>query len=144
LIVVDTGPLVSALNRAEGRRHRFAAKLLSAAATSIVIPWPVFTEVDLLLRSRGHAKAATTFEAALLEGVHRLEAPTGAELGQAVALLERYQDLGLDLPDAVTISMAVARNARAWTWDFRHFRPVAVGRGRGVPLLVAEDELPDP
>ena len=109
-----------------------------------MIPWPVFTEVDLLLRSRGHAKAATTFEVALLEGVHRLKPPTSAELGRAVTLLERYQELGLDLPDAVTISMAVAREAWAWTWDYRHFRAVAVGRGRGVPLLVAEDELPDP
>jgi hypothetical protein len=32
-----------------------------------------------------------------------------------VALLERYQDLGLDLPDAVTISMAVVRKGWAWT-----------------------------
>lgn len=144
MIVVDTGPLVSALNRGEGRRHRFAAELLSAAMTNVVIPWPVFTEVDLLLRGRGHAKAATTFEAALVEGVHRLEPPTSAELGQAVALLERYQDLGLDLPDAVTISMAVARGGWAWTWDYRHFRAVTMERGRGVPLLVAEDELPEP
>jgi hypothetical protein len=109
-----------------------------------VVPWPVFTEVDLLLRARGHAKAATAFAAALAEGVHLLEPPTGAELGQAVALLEGYQDLGLDLPDAVTISMAATRDGWAWTWDFRHFRAVTVERGRGVPLLVAEDELPAP
>ena len=143
MIVVDTGPLVSALNRSEGRRHRFAAELLAAAAADVVIPWPVLTEVDLLLRSRGHAKAATTFAAALLEGVHRLEAPTRTELEHAVALLGRHQDLGIDLPDAVTISMAVVRKGLAWTWDYRHFRVVTVERGRGVPLLVAEDELPE-
>jgi predicted nucleic acid-binding protein len=100
--------------------------------------------VDLLLRARGHAKAATAFAAALGEGVHRVESPTAAELGQAVALLERYQGLGLDLPDAVTIAMAVARDGWAWTWDYRHFRAVTVGRGRSIPLLVAEDELPAP
>jgi predicted nucleic acid-binding protein len=110
----------------------------------VVVPWPVFTEVDLLLRSRGHAKAATTFGAALAEGVHRLEPPTSAELSQAVALLERYQDLGLDLPDAVTISMSAERDGWAWTWDYRHFRAVMVQRDQGVPLLVAEDQLPDP
>jgi predicted nucleic acid-binding protein len=114
------------------------------AAADVVVPWPVFTEVDLLLRGRGHAKAATAFEAALVEGVHRLEPPTGAELGQAVALLERYQDLGLDLPDAVTISMAVARDGWAWSWDYRHFRAVTVERGRSVPLLIAEGQLPEP
>jgi predicted nucleic acid-binding protein len=109
-----------------------------------VVPWPVFTEVDLLLRARGHAKAATTFGTALAEGVHRLEPPINAELEQAIALLQRYQDLGLDLPDAVTISMAAARRAWAWTWDYRHFRPVTVDRGGGVPLLVTEAEVPDP
>jgi predicted nucleic acid-binding protein len=118
--------------------------LLSALAARVVVPWPVFTEVDLLLRARGHAKAATAFGAALSDGVHRVESPTGAELGQAVALLGRYQDLGLDLPDAVTIAMATGRKGLAWTWDYRHFRAVMVGRGRGVPLLVAEDELPGP
>jgi hypothetical protein len=40
--------------------------------------------------------------------------------------------------------MATARKGLAWTWDYRHFRAVMVGRGRGVPLLVAEDELPGP
>jgi predicted nucleic acid-binding protein len=119
--------------------------MLSASAASVVIPWPVFTEVDLLLRARGHAKAATAFGAALTGGVHRLEAPNDAELEQALAFLQRYQDLGLDLPDAVTISMAAARRAWAWTWDYRHFRPVAVDRGGGgVHLLVTEAEVPDP
>jgi predicted nucleic acid-binding protein len=98
LIVVDSGPLVSALNRGEGRRHRFAAELLSSAATSVVVPWPVFTEVDLLLGARGHAKAATAFAAALAEDVHRLEPPTGAELGQAVALLEVTRTSGSTCP----------------------------------------------
>jgi predicted nucleic acid-binding protein len=118
--------------------------MLSASAASVLVPWPVFTEVDLLLRARGHAKAATAFGAALTEGVHRLEAPNDAELEQAVAFLQRYQDLGLDLPDAVTISMSAARSGWAWTWDYRHFQAVTVERGRGVPLLVAEGELPDP
>jgi predicted nucleic acid-binding protein len=109
----------------------------------VVVPWPVFTEVDLLLRARGHAKAATAFGSALQDGVHRLEAPTASELGRAIALLERYQDLGLDLPDATTVAMAAARDAWAWTWDFRHFRAVTVGRGRGIALLVGEADLPE-
>jgi predicted nucleic acid-binding protein len=98
--------------------------------------------VDLLLRSRGHAKAATAFGTALLEGVHALAHPTEEELAYAITILERYADLGLDLPDAVTMAMAARRQACAWTWDYRHFRVVVIERGHGVPLLVAEDELP--
>jgi hypothetical protein len=40
--------------------------------------------------------------------------------------------------------MAVARDGWAWSWDYRHFRAVTVERGRSVPLLVAEDQLPEP
>jgi hypothetical protein len=36
---------VSVLNRAEGRRHRFAAEVLARSARDVVIPWPVFDEV---------------------------------------------------------------------------------------------------
>jgi len=117
-------------------------ELLRASARQVVVPWPVYTEVDLLLRTRGHAKAATAFGAALLDGVHVLEHPTAEELAHAIAILERYADLGLDLPDAVVIAMAARRRAWAWTWDYRHFRVVVVEHGQGVPLLVAEDELP--
>jgi hypothetical protein len=61
----------------------------------VVVPWPVFTEVDLL-------------------------------------------------PDAVAISVSAARDGWAWTWDHRDFRAVMVQRDRGVPLLVAEDQVPEP
>jgi hypothetical protein len=60
----------------------------------------------------------------------------------AVELLERYEDLGLDLPDATTIATAAARQGWAWTWDFRHFRVVALEHGTQVPLVVTEAELP--
>jgi predicted nucleic acid-binding protein len=52
LIVCDTGPLISALNRRERRRHRFAVALLSRLGRQVVVPWPVLVEVDLLLRAR--------------------------------------------------------------------------------------------
>jgi hypothetical protein len=51
LIVCDTGPLISALNRRERRRHRFAVALLSRLGRQVVVPWPVLVEVDLLLRA---------------------------------------------------------------------------------------------
>ena len=52
LIICDTGPLVSAMNRNEGKRHRFAAELLARLGRNVLVPWPILTEVDLLPRSR--------------------------------------------------------------------------------------------
>ena len=144
MIVCDTGPLVSALNRGEGRRHRFASELLAQAGRRIIVPWPVFVEVDLLLRSRGHRQAANTFGRALADGIHRLETPSDTELAASLDLAERYADTDIDLPDLSVMAMAASRDAPILTWDFRHFRSVVMRRGYHWELVVEENELPAP
>ena len=108
------------------------------------MPWPIVTEVDLLLRSRGHSTASFIFTRALLDGVHQFDAPTDSELAAAVGLGERYADSGVDLTDLTVMAMAHARDAMILTWDFRHFRSVVLKRGHHWPLLVEEHELPSP
>lgn len=77
-------------------------------------------------------------------GVHRLEAPTDAELESALQLGRRYQDSGADLPDLVVMAMAHHRQAYILTWDFRHFRSVVLRRGHHWSLVVSEEEMPLP
>ncbi len=104
----------------------------------------MYTEVDLLLRGRGHARAAETFGRALLDGIHLLSVPTEMELEGALDLGARYEGLRLDVPDLCVMAMSQARRALILTWDFRHFRAVSPARGRYWPLIVQEHELPDP
>ena len=144
MIVCDTGPIVSAINKGEKRRHRFAAELLARLGRRVIVPWPILVETDLLLRSRGFPSAAIVFGESLTTGVHRLEAPTAAELEFALKLGKRYLDSGADLPDLIVMSMAHHRKAQILTWDFRHFRSVVAKRGHHWPLLVSEMELPLP
>lgn len=144
MIVCDTGPLVSAINRGEKRRHQFAAALLSRLGRQVIVPWPVYVETDLLLRSRGYPSAAIVFGESLHSGVHRLESPTGKELDVALKLGRRFQDSGADLPDLIVMAMAQSRKAQILTWDFRHFRSVVLRRGHHWPLLVTENEMPLP
>jgi predicted nucleic acid-binding protein len=132
------------MNRGKGARHRFAAGLLAQLGRRVVVPWPVLTEIDLLLRARGHRSAAVVFARALLDGVHRLDAPTDAELEEAIGLAARYPDSGADLPDLVVRAMSAVRGATILTWDYRHFRSVVLRRGHHWPLLVEEHELPQP
>lgn len=144
MIICDTGPLVSALNKGEKRRHLFAAELLARLGRKVIVPWPILVETDLLLRSRGYPSAAIAFGECLSTGVHQLEAPTGPELKFALKLGKRYLDSGADLPDLLVMAMAHCRKAQILTWDFRHFRAVVVKRGQSWPLLVSESELPLP
>ena len=144
MIICDTGPIVSAINKAEKRRHLFAAELLARLGRKVIVPWPVLVEVDLLLRSRGFPSAAIVFGESMTTGVHRLETPTAAELEFALKLARRYEDGGVDLPDLIVMSMAHHRKAHILTWDFRHFRAVVLKRGHHWPLLVSEAEMPLP
>jgi predicted nucleic acid-binding protein len=144
LIICDTGPLISAINRGERRRHRFAAQLLARLGRQLVVPWPVLVEADLLLRTRGHAAAALVLAQSLHAGIHRLEAPTTDELALSLRLARRYLDAGVDLPDLTVMAMASRRRAEILTWDYRHFRAVVLRRGHHWPLVVAESELPSP
>jgi predicted nucleic acid-binding protein len=132
------------MNQAEGRRHRFAAELLADLGRRVLVPWPVYVEVALLLTARGHPDAAVTFGHALLDGVHELEALTDKEHNVALDLAGRYASTGVDLPDVSVMAMASERKATVLTWDFRHFRAAVLRRGHHWPLLVDEHELPDP
>ena len=132
------------MNRAEGNRHRLAATLLAELGRRVVVPWPVFVEVDLLLRSRGFPNAALAFGTALHNRVHRLVALSDAELQTTLMLGRRYSDTGVDLPDLTVMAMASTRDAPILTWDFRHFRTVVLHPDNYWELLVTEDQLPEP
>ncbi|MGH7821401.1 MAG: type II toxin-antitoxin system VapC family toxin [Candidatus Binatia bacterium] len=143
MIVCDSGPLISACNRAEGRRHEFAAGLLASLGRRVLVPWSTYVEVHLVLRARGHIGSALIFGRALLGGTHRLDHPTDAEHDHALDLVERYAETGLDLVDASVMAIAAARSGLILTWDFRHFRAAVPARGRHWPLLVQEHEVPE-
>ena len=112
LVVCDTGTVVSALNKREGRRNTFAAEILASYGARAIIPWPVYVETDLLLRSRGFAANGVRFGRALLAGEHSLLSLTDAQLELALTLLDRYEGVGLDLPDAsvMAVSLLIAEN----------------------------------
>jgi predicted nucleic acid-binding protein len=132
------------VNRGERRRHLFAAELLSRLARRVIVPWPVYVEVDLLLRGRGHERAADALGRALLDGVHSLVGLTDSELETALDLGAKHAGLGLDLPDLSVMAISKSRRALVLSWDFRHFRAASPARGRYWPLLVQEHELPAP
>jgi predicted nucleic acid-binding protein len=110
----------------------------------VIVPWPVYVEVDLLLRARGHERAADALGRALLDGVHSLVGLTDSELETALDLGAKHAGLGLDLPDLSVMAISKARRALVLSWDFRHFRAASPARGRYWPLLVQEHELPAP
>jgi len=103
------------MNRREGPLHELAVSLLIGFGRDALVPWPVPTAVDLLLRKRGYRRASLQFVESLLAGTHRLYAPTESELRRATELGKTYEDLGVDLPDLVVMAIALNRDIAVLT-----------------------------
>lgn len=139
-LIVDTGPLVAAISRAD-RHHAIAAAVLTAAGRDALVPQEVVVEVDMLVRRRHGPSAARAFLDAMRAGVHERGAATRQEWHDAVVLDEQFADLDLGLVDATVMSMARSRRLPVLTFDFRDFQPVPGPDGAAWTLVVEPHEL---
>jgi uncharacterized protein len=135
-LVLDTGPLLAALDAADPDHERCAA-LLSEAQEDLVVPVLVLAELGYWCHQRLGVDAWLTFLDDLLDGVYRLEATTGDELKRCRELQAQYGDQSLGVVDASVLALVerLAEDKLA-TLDHRHFavlRPSHVGALRLLP-----------
>jgi hypothetical protein len=83
-LILDTGPIVAALNE-QDPDHRRCAALLSAAQ-DLLVPSPVLVEVDCWLVKLAGAKVWSDFVADINRGAYRVAHPTDADLTRAAEL----------------------------------------------------------
>jgi uncharacterized protein len=95
-LILDTGPIVAALNELDPD-HRRCAELL-AAGQDLLIPSPVLVEIDYWLVKLGGAEVWSDFVADINRGAYRVEHPTDADLARAAELEQTYEDLDLRAP----------------------------------------------
>jgi predicted nucleic acid-binding protein len=131
VILLDTGPVVAAVNRRDSR-HRECRELLEARAGELRISPYVVAEVCWMLSSRiGAAAEANLIDAVAAGELHQVDL-TGEDLVRTAELLHRYADLhsgtGLSAADASTIALAerlgVHEIATLDVTDFTVVRPV--------------------
>lgn len=134
-LILDTGPLLAALDAADPDHSRCAA-LLTEATEDLVVPLLVLAELDYWCAERLPALAWLTFLDDMLAGVYRPEAPTVVDLARARQLQETYRDLALGVVDATVIALAERlREPRIATLDHRHFTTVRPAHVPGFLLL---------
>jgi predicted nucleic acid-binding protein len=133
-LILDTGPIVAALNE-EDPDHRRCADLLTEAG-DLLLPSPVLVEVDYWLVKLGGAKVWSDFVADIIRGVYRIAHPTDADLTRAADLEQTYEDLDLGLVDACTIALCERLNeTKVATLDRRHFSVVRPSHCSHLTLL---------
>lgn len=90
-LVLDTGPLLAALDAADPD-HDACAGLLLGAQEDLVVPTLVLAELDYWCHERLTADAWLAFLGDLIEGVYRTECPTDTDLRRCDEIQRRYGD----------------------------------------------------
>jgi predicted nucleic acid-binding protein len=132
-VLVDAGPLVALLDRADPK-HEECVATLKAVRDPLVTVWPALTEAMYLLgRSWIGQKALWSrieTEALSLAPLDESDAPRLREL------MEKYRDLSMDLADAALVRVAERESlSEIFTLDRRHFSIYRPGRRRRFSVL---------
>jgi predicted nucleic acid-binding protein len=132
-VLVDAGPLVGLLDRADAEHARCVATLRRLRAPLLTV-WPAFTEAMYLLGGSWPAQKALWSRletgALALAPLDQTDAPRMREL------MEKYRDLPMDMADAALVRVAERESlTEIFTLDRRHFTVYRPGRRRRFVIL---------
>lgn len=139
IVIADTSALFAHFDAAQPEHEQ--ARAVMAAERMVISPF-VLTELDHLVhRDVGFAGAMAAVESLtdrIVDGDYVLAAVTNDDLVRAARVRQRYEDLKLDLADAVGVVIADNyRTNRIFTLDQRDFRavvPLTAGFGSFIIL----------
>jgi predicted nucleic acid-binding protein len=132
-VLVDTGPLVAILSRAD-QHHETCVNSLRHLPGPLFSCWPVITQAAWLLR--GHPRAIQQLLGSLDGGFLKLLSLTGSE-GVAIAqVMKRYADIRPQLADAALVYLAEREGIDTiFTLNQRDFSVYRSGRRRPFRIL---------
>jgi uncharacterized protein len=134
-LVLDTGPLLAALDAADPDHPR-CAKLLNETHEDLVVPILVLAELDYWCHQRLGVDAWITFLEDLLSGAYRLEVATTADLTRCRDLQAQYSDQSLGVVDASVLALVERLGeAKLATLDHRHFALLRPGHVESLQLV---------
>ena len=132
-ILVDAGPLVALLDRADAE-HETCVAALKALRHPLFTVWPAFTEAMYLLRGSWQAQKSlwSRLETSALElaPLDERDSPRMREL------MEKYRNLPMDLADAALVRVAERDGfTQVFTLDRKHFSVYRPARRRRFTVV---------
>ena len=120
-LVVDTGPLLAALDRADSNHHR-CLNLLESFPEPLIIPAPVLVEVDYWIRDRLHHDVLIAFLDDIARGEFIVESLLPLDYHRVREICSQYKDSDIGLVDASVLAIVERLNElKLVTLDHRHF-----------------------
>lgn len=132
-VLVDAGPLVALLDRADPD-HTACVAALEKLRDPLVTVWPAFTEAMYLLRGswRGQKALWSRLETEAL-GLALLDESDAPRMRE---LMEKYRDTPMDLADAALVRVAERDSLlQIFTLDRTHFEIYRPGRRRRFSIV---------
>lgn len=123
-VLIDAGPLIALIDRGEPR-HDDCVAAVRQVQGPLLTTWPVLTEAMYILGDVGWRAQRLLWELMLSEDVEIADLD-GAAIIRARALMEKYQDVPMDLAEASLVAVAEQRRlTRVLTLDghFHAYRP---------------------
>lgn len=134
-LVLDTGPLLAALDAADPDHDR-CVTLLNEAHEDLVVPILVLAELDYWCHRRLGASAWITFLEDVLNGAYRLEDTTASDLRRCRELQAQYIDQSLGVVDASVLALTERLGEdKLATLDHRHFAMLRPSHVQALRLL---------
>jgi predicted nucleic acid-binding protein len=122
--LLDTGPLVAALD-ADDKSHHRCAEFLETAPGPLLVPAPVMVEVCWLVEKYRGPRAEAAFIDSIVADQLTLVNLIDDDLTRVAELVRMYANLPLGVVDASVISLAERLKLReVATLDYRHFSVV--------------------
>ena len=118
MILVDTGPLIALIDKGQGDTHVKCVQTYKTLTGSMLTKWPCFTEAMYFLSElRGWSAQTILWEVINRKALY-LHAANEAECQRMKVLMEKYQDIPMDLADASLVAVAESKKIkRIFTLD---------------------------
>ena len=137
-LIADSGGIYGLYDASE-KKHKAIRAAFEGERGVVIIPMPVLSEIDYLLRKKLGVAAELDFIDDVRAGAFALEPCSLEDLQRSRSLIETYRDLDLGLADSCVIACAERLSIlRILTVDERHFRVVRTASGKSLILLPAD------
>lgn len=138
MILLDSGGLFAALNRAEPAYEAARSALEREAKPHVLSPF-VLAELDYLLSTQGGPETELTVLEDVARGAYVLEPFDAADVGAAAEVVDRYRDQNIGLADASIVVLAGRYGTnRVLSLDLRHFRTLLTPAGEHFTVFPAD------
>lgn len=120
-LVIDTGPLLAAMNRSD-RHHERCRFLLETTDEELVIPAPVLVEIDYWVHERLHPHVFVQLLDDIEAGAFTVAELLPHEYARVRELCARYYDADIGFVDAAVLTIVERLGEpKLATIDRRHF-----------------------